>query len=533
MQELETNRKDIVNFFLKKRILLNHDLLEQLENKKNFTDICKLIENNNSKNIIVLNKKIKELLTHPTISQINWSELDRLKTISEKKGNNDYNKLFESTLNQKPPTQTKEKKPETNNNIKIIFSYKSNPKKRAAQDFVEYFNIRYKTIARILKQRPELQNTISINRLLTKKDRDHITVIGMVRDKKYTKNGNCMLTIEDGTGNIRAIINKTKPDLFRLAKDIVLDEVIGVVGVNGDNVIFMNNLLFPDIPLNNEIKKTNEEVYTLFLSDLHIGSKNFLDEDFNRFLRWINQDMGKESQRKMASKVKYIFVLGDLVDGCGVYPGQEDELNIKDIKDQYQKCANLLSQIPKDIKLIISPGNHDAMRIAEPQPQIYKDFSEPLYNLPNTIMVSNPSLVNIHSSDNFSGFDILIYHGYSFDYYVREVESIRNNGGYDRADLIMKFLLQKRHLAPTYVSTLYVPDTELDALVINKVPDFFASGHIHKAAVANYKNVTLISGSCWQSKTSFQEKVGHNPEPSRVPIVNLQTRHIKMLKFGE
>ena len=122
---------------------------------------------------------------------------------------------------------------------------------------------------------------------------------------------------------------------------------------------------------------------------------------------------------------------------------------------------------------------------------------------------------------------------YSFDFYVREVESIREFGGYDRADLLMKFLLQKRHLAPSYTSTLYVPDTTQDYLVIDKIPDFFISGHIHKSAAANYKNVTLISGSCWQSKTSFQEKVGHNPEPSRVPIVNLMTRQIKILKFGE
>ena len=221
------------------------------------------------------------------------------------------------------------------------------------------------------------------------------------------------------------------------------------------------------------------------------------------------------------------------MDGCGVYPSQEKELEIKDIKDQYKICADLLSKIPQNIKLIICPGNHDAMRLAEPQPPIYKDFAEPLYNLPNVIMVSNPSIVNIHSSDGFPGFDVMLYHGYSFDFYVAGVQSIRDKGGYDRADLLMKFLLQKRHLAPSYTSTPYVPDTNSDSLVIDKVPDFFASGHIHKAAAANYKDITLISGSCWQSKTAFQEKVGHNPEPSRVPIVNLQTRHVKILKFGK
>ena len=148
-------------------------------------------------------------------------------------------------------------------------------------------------------------------------------------------------------------------------------------------------------------------------------------------------------------------------------------------------------------------------------------------------MVSNPSLVNIHSSEGFPGFDVLMYHGYSFDHYVSNTDAIRNRGGYNRADILMKFLLQKRHLAPTHASTLYIPDTNKDPLVIERVPDFFVTGHIHKSMAANYKNTTLICGSCWQSKTDFQERVGHNPEPSRVPIVNLKTRDIKILKFGK
>ncbi len=41
----------------------------------------------------------------------------------------------------------------------------------------------------------------------------------------------------------------------------------------------------------------------------------------------------------------------------------------------------------------------------------------------------------------------------------------------------------------------------------------------------------MISGSCWQAKTDFQEKLGHEPEPGRVPIVNLKTRAVKILDF--
>ena len=342
-----------------------------------------------------------------------------------------------------------------------------------------------------------------------------------------------MLLLEDPTGRRRILINKNKPSLFNEAKDVVLDEVIGVTGVNVDTMIFANNIIWPDVPTNRELKKADSEKYALFLSDLHVGSSKFLPDDFEKFLKWINGEIGNEQQRHIAKNIEYIFIAGDLVDGCGIYPEQDKELITRDIYQQYKECADLLRQIPQHIPLIICPGNHDALRISEPQPPLSRDFAKPLYELNNAIMVSNPALVNINSTDNFSGFDVMMYHGYSFDYYVAHVDSLRNQGGYDRADLIMKFLLKRRHLAPSHMSTLYIPDAKKDPLVIERVPDFFLSGHIHKSVTANYKNTTLICGSCWQSKTLFQEKVGHNPEPSRVPIVNLQTRDVKILKFGQ
>jgi len=528
MQTLNIKKTDIINFFLKRGLLVNTELLKHLEDEQNMLEFSKLVEDESFKDITVLNERMEEFLGRE--KKLDWTELEKLEDISEKKENNNTDP-FDEILSHKEIYGAVKRK-ESENKVKIIFSYDRPPKKREARDFIQYFNNRFQIIEKILKQRQELWNTTSINRIIGKRDREQVSVIGMVRDKQYTKNGNHIITIEDRTGYTKVFINKNKPDLFRLSKNVVLDEVIGIVGFNGENIIFVNNLLFPDIPLIKEIKKSDDEVYALFLSDLHVGSKNFLEEDFNRFLKWINCDLGNELQRQIASKVKYIFLMGDMVDGCGVYPDQEEELEIKDIKDQYKVCAELLGKIPEGINLIVCPGNHDAMRLAEPQLPIYRDFAEPLYNLPNVVMVSNPSLVNIHSSNNFPGFDVLVYHGYSFDFYATEVESIRSSGGYDRVDLLMKLLLQKRHLAPSYASTLYVPDTQFDYLAIDKVPDFFVSGHIHKAAAANYKDVTLISGSCWQSKTAFQEKVGHNPEPSRVPLINLQTRQVKILKFG-
>ena len=171
------------------------------------------------------------------------------------------------------------------------------------------------------------------------------------------------------------------------------------------------------------------------------------------------------------------------------------------------------------------------VHLAEPQPIFYKEYSPSLFELPNLTLITNPGMVNISKTKSFSGFDVLVYHGYSFDYYIAKVESIRNNGGYHRADLVMEFLLKRRHLAPSFKSTPYFPGHKEDPLLIKKIPDFFLTGHIHYSKVANYKGVTMICGSCWQGKTSFQEKLGHEPEPGRVPWVNLKTREVKILKF--
>ena len=506
-QELIKKKREIIDVCLKNGVLISSDVLKEID------DTCV--------------PKILELLKIKQISEDGIVNLDLNKLIEYTKREKEQN-LNHENLNQE--AAIKEPK------VKILYSSIDEPKKREPQDFIDYFNTRYKSIEKILKQHRELNGTISISKTLNRQGKEQqnesVSIIGMVSEKQTTKNGNLMLLLEDPTGRRKVIVNKSKPSLYNEAKDIVHDEVIGVVGVDTGTMIFANSIVWPDTPSSKDLKKSDEEKYALFLSDMHVGSAKFLPEDFERFLKWINGDLGNEQQRHIAKNVDYIFIAGDLVDGCGIYPDQDKELSIKDIYDQYIECARLLRQIPGHIPLIICPGNHDAIRISEPQPLLSKNFAKPIYELNNAIMVSNPSLINIASSEGFAGFDVLMYHGYSFDYFVAQVDSLRSHGGYDRADLIMRFLLKRRHLAPTHISTLYVPNPKKDALVIESVPDFFLSGHIHKSITANFRNTTLICGSCWQSKTGFQEKVGHNPEPSRVPIVNLQTRDVKILKFG-
>ena len=416
--------------------------------------------------------------------------------------------------------------------VRIVWEYQDLVKKRNVQDFVDYFNMRYKAIQRMLASRQELTNLTSIARLKGKKDREEVSIIGMISEKGTTKNEHIVLTVEDTTSIIKILISKNNKELYETGRDLVYDEVIGINGTLGDGIVFAKSVTFPDIPLG-ELKRAPEEAYAAVLSCVHVGSAGFEKERFENFTNWCHGNFGTPEQRAFAQKLRYIFICGDVVDGVGIYPSQEKELSIPDIREQYKEAARLFSKLPAHLPLIICPGNHDVGRISEPQPKLSKDYARPLWELPNAIMVCNPCIVNIHASEHFSGLDVLMYHGYSFDDYAEIVPSIKNSGAHisDRAPLVMRFLLQRRHLAPQHTSTLYIPDPRSDPLVIEKVPDLFFAGHIHKSGTINYRTVTTVSASCFQAKTDFQEKVGHDPDPGVVPVVNLLSRAVTLLRF--
>ncbi|MEM0231066.1 MAG: DNA-directed DNA polymerase II small subunit [Candidatus Woesearchaeota archaeon] len=526
-EEKKQKIKEIVRRLAEQGLLASPELIEQELSRAGSPDegfLSKKIEDSARREMLVLDKTSVQIASRGR--DVNWTELERVKAAKEM---GKESRAYESFVKMAESAPSEQEQQADSCRV-IVENFEVENRSRTVQDFVDYFNARYAMLESMLRSRQELTNIVSISRISKKRDREEVSLIGMVFDKSVTKNGNIILTLEDTTGRINVLFNKGKKELYQAAKDTVLDEVVGINGVTSDNIVFANALIRPDIPVI-EKKSSPEEGYAVFLSDLHVGSKKFLLEEFNKFLEWINGNAGNPSQREIASKVKYIFIVGDLIDGVGIYAEQDKDLTTKDVKEQYDECAALLSKIPKHIKLIISPGNHDAMRIAEPQPKLYDDFAESIWKLPNAILVTNPALVNIDSSENFSGFNVLIYHGYSFDYYVSEVESIRAKGGYDKADLIMKFLLERRHLAPATSSTLFIPETTKDPLVISKIPDIFVTGHIHKCSASIYKNIVLIGGSCWQAKTEFQERVGHHPLPARVPIMNLKTREIKILNF--
>jgi DNA polymerase II small subunit len=415
-------------------------------------------------------------------------------------------------------------KNEENNVVKTFERPSENIPKIEVKNFVNYFKNRFISLKNILEEHSELTNLVSINKISD--SRQKISIIGMVREKSTTKNKNILLEVEDLTGHLKVLINQNKPDLYNQAEEITLDSVLGFKGSGNGEIFFVNEIVFPETRLAEKKKSTKEE-YALFIGDLHFGSKKFLKENFLKFIDYLN---GKVPNSPEVDKIKYIFITGDVVTGVGNYPDQEKDLEINSLEEQFLQLAELLSKIKKDIKIIVSPGNHDGVRIMEPQPLFTEKFAWPLYNLKNVILTENPGRVNIGSNENFEGFNVLTYHGFSFPYYAGNIPSLVLKKAMNCPEEIMKYLLKNRHLAPTHGSTQYFP-FEHDALIINEIPDIFVAAHTHKSSIVYHNNILLVSISCWEAMTSYQEKFGNQPDHCKVPMVNLKTHAIKVLDF--
>ena len=152
--------------------------------------------------------------------------------------------------------------------VKIVKHYDKDPSKTSVKDFVIHYKNRYNQIKKFLMQRPELHGCVSMSRALGKKQEDSVAVIGFVHDISQTKNKHYIITLEDVTGKIKVLVNAKNEDMMNLMKEIVLDEVIGISGVMGSNIIFARDLLLPDIPLQ-EYKKCKDDITAVFVSDMH------------------------------------------------------------------------------------------------------------------------------------------------------------------------------------------------------------------------------------------------------------------------
>lgn len=396
------------------------------------------------------------------------------------------------------------------------------------EEFVDYFRNRFSRLSELLRNRGlgfRPIESLNKRKLGLVEGREQVSVIGMVSDLSTSKNGHRMIEIEDTSGTLRTMALKTKKDIFEQSMKVMLDEVIGVTGSLSDDggLLFLDNIMWPDLPVktSTELGMRSSAGKAVLISDVHVGSDTFLEEEWLSFIDWLNGSgtYANSNGAVDAADIKYLVVAGDLVDGIGIYPNQEKELLIKDVYEQYRKAAEYFNQVPGHIKVIISPGNHDAVRQAEPQPT----FPDRIKNMfkKDVVFVGNPAVISM------DGVRTLIYHGRSLDDLVSSIPGMK----YEDPTRPMVEMLKCRHLSPMYGSKVSIAPEKDDHLVIDRVPDILHCGHVHTVGCTTYRGVTVVNSGTWQSQTEFQRRVNLQPDPAKATVVDLATLDTNIISF--
>ncbi|MBP2624729.1 MAG: DNA-directed DNA polymerase II small subunit [Nitrosopumilaceae archaeon] len=460
--------------------VLNYALENGFQIQPNVSKWCEIIDVNEIKNIIqkIINKKTDK-------NDIVITE-------------NDFNEWINKT---------------TNTKYNILLDPTSRiTSGEGINGYYSLFKDRFVKLKKIIMQRPEFKKINTISDVLSEKSNNIMYVCGLLlkrdTEKKFIK-----LIIDDLTNSIEVLVFDEK--IKNIAGMLLLDQLaIFKIQVNDSRNIICKEIILPDIP-ERKPNRSKNDTYVVFISDLHIGSKYFMEKEFNEFISWLS------SEDYIATKIAFIIIVGDLVDGIGIYPGQNDELNLDTIDKQLHKTAYILSKIPKRIKIFVIPGNHDPGRRALPQPAIpgkFKFFN----NNENISLIGNPSLISLNDVK------VLIYHGQSIDDVVKTTPGIH----YDKPTTVMKLLLRSRHLSPIYGNRTPIAPEYNDMLVIDNIPDIFVTGHVHILDYNSYRGTLLINSGTWQKQTPFQSSVGITPTPGTALIVNLKTFKVYQNNFS-
>ncbi|MFX1311219.1 MAG: DNA-directed DNA polymerase II small subunit [Promethearchaeota archaeon] len=388
------------------------------------------------------------------------------------------------------------------------------------EDFYELTLDKFNQLKRLMRKRTETYSADNINNILRLSSKISVSLIGIVNEIRKTKNNNFILTLEDLTGLVKVLIRKDSENQenINIAERILNDQVVYIEGIYNPGekgkkgIIYCNYIVQIDVPRDYKPNKAHEPLSTVLISDTHIGSKEFEEKLWKRFIAFLKGKIGNKNQRDKAGRIKYIIINGDLVDGIGVYPKQKSDLIISDIYEQFNKAKELLSEIPDHIKILYSSGNHEPVRNALPRPAVPKKYSEELINL-GVVCIGNPSIVQTHNVNT------LVFHGDSMLDLNQLIPGLENNKPIDT----MKELLRCRHLAPIYGAKTQIAPTNKDWLVIDKLPDIFHTGHIHINGIGYYNNIVLINSGCFQSQTEFMNSLGIHPTPGILSIIDLKT----------
>ncbi len=387
-------------------------------------------------------------------------------------------------------------------------------------EFIQYFRSRYYKLRRIIERRRD--TFIPVSELSNLQDGREASIVAMVMERQEGSKA-LILTCDDPSGTVRVAVPKSNNGLYEQAENILNDQVIGLKLRRSNSIFIAQDIYFPDIEIRRRDKDLGNipQLYACLISDIHVGSKKFREDLFERFLDWLNR--GRDG---VVRRLKYVVVNGDLIDGIGVYPGQDKELATTDVEEQLRMAAKLLGEIPHHIEVIVCPGNHEPVRKALPQPALQQRHKSILTEHRAITFGTNPAHLVVE------GRRITVYHGQGLEEIIQSLPNISYSTLRENMDRVMLALIKARHLAPSYGENTQLMPLSDDPLVIEEPPDLLHTGHIHIAHTTSYRGVQLVNSGTWQDQTGFQKSLGLEPTIGTAVLLELSTMRATVRYFS-
>ena len=194
------NTKEILHFCFEKGILIDEEILNLFE-ETNDIDSVKLIlgriKEHTQKKIITKSvfseNREKVIQFFSSLPTENQKKLEKLKIklgLSIEISRQDVEPLTNQN-EQNLDLSLQKNNEEDKSQVKIISQSSSLRKKIVIKDFFNHFKRRFIEMKKILQEHSELDNLISINKI--SRNNQRVSIIGMVYDKRITKNNNIFL----------------------------------------------------------------------------------------------------------------------------------------------------------------------------------------------------------------------------------------------------------------------------------------------------------------------------------------------------
>lgn len=377
------------------------------------------------------------------------------------------------------------------------------------KDYIDLFQDRFDKMKSLLSGRRYENPKVKIH-YLEEKGGEDVTVIGMVQEMNNTRNDNKLVVLDDTTGSFAFIA--TDEEIKQEMEDLMPDEVIAIEGQVADDggIVFINKVHKPEVSRNHTSEKANRSVNAVFISDIHVGAENFAVERWHAFVDWV----------RTTPEIGYIVVGGDLVEGVGIFPDQEDELSLTQLDHQYRMVGELFYSFPEDVEIVMCTGNHDAVRLAEPQPALREEHQA--YFPDNVTFVSNPARVVL---DDFVSVEM--YHGVAIHDFTGAIPEADEN----EPEVPMRYMLDKRHLSPIFGNNARIAPEKTDYHVLEEVPDILHAGHVHTFGTDTYRDVSILNTGGWVYQTAYQERMNIDPTVGKIAYMDLSTQDIQVKQF--